>query len=112
MVHGELNINNLFTIPNNVYLIQSNTCGISNYEKPHSLIKNKSFDELIRLFESSTQYTIIKPNTEICDIRLSGQKYDLSLWGIFDFKSGTTHYKSVIENKTDDMIKSRMESFF
>jgi hypothetical protein len=111
MLHGSLNVDEFIIVPNNVYLIQSNTCGLSNFEDVYNLIKNKSIKELISFFEKTPQYSIINPNTEICDIKLSGYKDDMTSWGIFDFISNTPHYKIVIDSNTNEKIKDRMSNF-
>ncbi len=118
-MHGTLNLDNMITIPSNVYLILSNFCGLVNYDSLINIFTDKqtqnsyNLSEIIRNFEKSDKYTLIKPNTEICDIVLSGSKEDFSIFGLFDYNPeiNIMYYHNIISGRTDDYIKSKMENF-
>jgi hypothetical protein len=115
-----MDIVNTFKVRSNVYIIQSNTCSISNREKELKKLfvstdeyTTKSYEEIINDFKFNQQYTIIKPNTTLCDVILTGNFYDFSKIGIFNIIQEENYFKNIIlsEKNTNEEIKSRLINF-
>ena len=66
---------------------------------------NTSWNEIIKNFESSPKYTIIKPNTRICDIELTIDD-DITINGLFELKTGTKFYENIISLNTDELLNN------
>lgn len=113
--HGSLNMNDTFTVPDNIYLIQPNICGISNKDRLRDLFMkgpdHKSFKKIINTFYFSDKYSIIHPNTEICNINMSGENNDFSILGIFDYNEKLDYFLNIIQNRSDDYIKQKLTVF-
>jgi len=114
-IHGSLLLDESFTVPDNLYIIQMNICGLSNFlnEKIFTNDDNtlKNFDELLKYFESSSEYIIIKPKTTICDISLS-ESYDNTIYGLINILPGKDIFYSIIFNLDNNKICNKMENYF
>ena len=117
--HGSLDLDKTFIIPNNVFVIQSNTCSLTNIQRLIDLFTDtyqysvNTYIEILENFNLNQQYTIIRPNTEICNIKLYGYLEDFSVLGIFDIKESQNYFENIVfsDNNTDRNIKNKLNLF-
>jgi hypothetical protein len=74
-------------------------------------INIKPLSEVINFFKKSDKYTIINPNTDLCDIELIGKNTDFSILGIFDYSDQKFYYDNIIQNRPDVYIKQKLTNF-
>jgi hypothetical protein len=115
--HGSLNVDDSFVVPDNVYIIESNTCSLSNREYLKDLFVSqdnnttKSYEEILNDFNRNQQYTIIEPNTNICNVKLLGKFHDFSILGIFNINQNENYFKNIILNNAPDIIIDNLKNF-
>jgi hypothetical protein len=115
--HGSLEVDDTFVVPKNIYIIQSNMCSIGNTQTIIDLFtklnsyETKTYREILDDFNYNQQYTIIKPNTEICNVKLGGNFYDFSVLGIFNFKPALNYFDNIVYSSDDNIIKDKINIF-